>query len=244
MPDAPALRDHFGRPGGQREGWGFPTAHLLALFHAGTGALLEVLAAPLRTHDLSGAAELHPALRPGDVLAADRGFCSYAHLALLLQRGAHAVARMHQRQIVDFTPGRPHVVPGRGKAHAKKGLPRSRWLKQLGALDRIVEWLKPVERPKWMSAEQFAALPEQFKVRELRYRVHAPGFRVKEVTLATTLLDAELYPPEALAELYRARWRIETNFGRLKTTMGLDVLKCKTVEGVLKELIVFALFTI
>ena len=33
----------------------------------------------------------------------------------------------------------------------------------------------------------------------------------------------------------------QTNFAHLKTTMGLDVLKCKTVDGVLKELIVFAL---
>jgi len=93
----------------------------MALFHAGTGMLVEVFAAPLRVHDLSQVAGVHPALRGGDVLVADRGFCSYVHLALLLERGVQAVIRIHQKQIVDFTPGRPHVVPGKGKSQ-KKGL--------------------------------------------------------------------------------------------------------------------------
>ena len=241
MPDTPQLQAHFGQPGGQRPGCGFPTAHLLGLFHAGTGMVLDLLAAPLRTHDMACIAELHPELRTGDVLVADRGFCSYPHLALLLQRGVHAVLRIHQRQIVDFTPGRPHVAPGKGKHGKNQSKPRSRWLRALGREDQIVEWFKPVECPGWMSDEQFATLPACLQVRELRYRVNRPGFRVKTITLVTTLLDAEIYTVDVLSDLYFARWRIETNFGHLKTTMGMDVLKCKTVEGVLKELIVFAL---
>jgi Transposase DDE domain len=179
-------------------------------------------------------------LRPGDVLVADRGFCAYAHLALLMQAGVHAVFRMHQKQIVDFTPGRPHVEPRtRGKGH--KGQPRSCWLQQLGKHDQLVYWLKPLACPQWMDQEQFRHLPDRLAVRELQYRVHRKGFRVTTITLVTTLLDGTLYPVEALAQLYYARWGIETNFAHLKTTMGLDVLKCKTVDGVLKELIVFAL---
>ncbi len=240
MPDTPALQEHFGQPGKQLPGCGFPVAHLLALFHAGTGLVLQMLAAPLRTHDLSEVVGLHPDLRPGDVLVADRGFCSYAHLALLVQAGVHAVFRMHQKHIVDFTPGRPHVEPRtRGKGH--KGQPRSGWLQQLGEHDQLVHWLKPLACPQWMDEEQFAHLPDRLEVRELQYRVHRKGFRVTRITLVTTLLDATLYPVEALAQLYYARWGIETNFAHLKTTMGLDVLKCKTVDGVLKELIVFAL---
>jgi hypothetical protein len=240
MPDTPALHEHFGQPGKQLPGCGFPVAHLLALFHAGTGLVLQILAAPLRTHDLSEVVELHPDLRPGDVLVADRGFCSYAHLALLVQAGVHAVFRMHQKHIGDFTPGRPHVEPRtRGKGH--KGQPRSGWLQQLGKHDQLVHWLKPLACPQWMDKEQFRHLPERLEVRELQYRVHRKGFRVTTVTLVTTLLDATCYPVEALAQLYYARWGIETNFAHLKTTMGLDVLKCKTVDGVLKELIVFAL---
>ncbi len=67
------------------------------------------------------------------------------------------------------------------------------------------------------------------------------GFRPKQITLVTTLVDAEVYPKQTLADLFRQRWEIETNFGHLKTTMKMDVLKCKTVDGALKELQVFAL---
>jgi hypothetical protein len=205
MPDTPALQEHFGQPGKQLPGCGFPVAHLLALFHAGTGLVLQILAAPLRTHDLSEVVGLHPELHPGDVLVADRGFCSYAHLALLVQAGGHAVFRMHQKHIVDFTPGRPHVEPRtRGKGH--KGQPRSGWLQQLGAHDQLVHWLKPLTCPPWMDKEQFGHLPERLEVRELQYRVHRKGFRVTTIPLVTTLLAATLYPVEALAQLYYARW--------------------------------------
>jgi len=241
MPDTPGLQAHFGQPSGQKPGCGFPTAHWLVLLHAGTGMITKMLASPLRTHDLSKTAQLHPELRAGDLLVADRGFCSYAHLALLFQCGAHGLLRIHQRTIVDFTPGRAHVLPGRGKAGRRQGIPRSRWLKQLGATDQIVAWLKPADKPNWMSAEQFAALPNSIMVRELRYTIREKGFRPKGITLVTTLLDSERYSLSCLADLFRQRWEIETNLGHLKTTMKMDVLKCKTVEGVLRELQVFAL---
>lgn len=239
MPDTPELRGQFGQPGAQRPGCGFPVAKILALFHAGTGVLLKVMVAPLRSHEMASVAGIHPALGPGDVLVGDRGFCSFAHLAMLSGSGVFAVFRMHQRQIVDFTPNRPHALPGsKGLA---KGLPRSRWLRGLGMLDQVVEWLKPEDRPEWMSAEEYAALPEMLTVRELRYEVGRPGFRTRTVTLVTTLLDAKTYPLDALAGLYDARWRVELNLRHLKTTMKMDVLKCKTVEGVLKELTVYAI---
>jgi hypothetical protein len=241
MSDTPDLQDHFGQPGGQQPGCGFPVAHLMALFHAGTGMVLRMLSAPLRTHDLSQAVKLHPSLRAGDVMVGDRGFCSYTHLALLVQHNVHAVFRMHQRQIVDFTPGRPHVEPGQRSPKGQRGRPRSRWIKQLGHQDQVVHWLKPTTVPEWMTPQQYAQLPESLEVRELRYRVEQKGFRVQTITLVTTRVDARQYTLQALADLFLARWGIETNVAHLKTTMGLDVLKCKTVHGVLKELIVFAL---
>lgn len=241
MSDTPQLQAHFGQPGKQKPGCGFPVAHWLVMMHAGTGMITKMLAAPLRTHDMSKAVELHPELQAGDLLVADRGFCSYVHLALLLQRGVHVLLRIHQRTIVDFTAGRPHGVPGRGKADNKQGLPRSRWIKQLGMTDQIVEWLKPTSKPRWMSTEQFAALPTSITVRELRYTIHEKGFRPKAITLVTTLLDSERYSSSDLAEQFRQRWEVETNFGHLKTTMKMDVLKCQTVDGVLRELQVFAL---
>ena len=105
----------------------------------------------------------------------------------------------------------------------------------------MVEWFKPVECPEWMTAEQFAALPAKLVLRELRYRVVQPGFRSREITLVTTLRDAARYGATALAKLYRLRWRVETNLSHLKRTMKMDVLRCETVPGVMKELTMFAL---
>jgi len=240
MPDTPELRAYFGQPSGQKEGCGFPAAHTLSLFHYGTGLLLRMLGSPLFRHDLSGAAELHPELQEDDVLLADRGFCSYAHLALLQARKAQAVLRLHQRQIVDFTPGRAHATRAQG-AKGAKGLPRSRWLKRLGKEDQWVEWQKPEECPEWMSQEQYDALPETLVVRELRYRISQAGFRTRQVTVVTTLRDAKRYPKGALAELYLGRWEVESNLDDLKTTLKMDVLRCETVEGVRKEMTMFAL---
>lgn len=197
---------------------------------------------PMRTHDMAKTTELHPELRPGDLLPGDRGFCSYTHLALLMARKVDAVFRMHHRMIVDFTPNRAHAVPGKGKSEKIKGLPRSRWLRRLGVQDQVVQWLKrPGDIPGWMPKEQYDELPSQLTVGELRYTIDKKGFRVKQITLVTTLLNDQLYSLDDIAELFRRRWEIETNFGHIKTTMGMDVVKCKTVDGVLRELHAFAL---
>jgi hypothetical protein len=241
MPDTPALQETFGQPTVQRPGWGFPVARLLGLFHASTGLLLTRVVAPLLTHDLAQVQAVHPSLRPGDVLVGDRGLCSYAHLALLVQAGIHAVLRVGARQIVDFTPDRPFVLPSVRRTAAVKGVPRSRWLKALGAHDQLVTWFKPKPRPSWLARETLAALPETLVLREVRYRIGTPGFRTHEITLVTTLLDAKVYCVADLAERYRRRWQVETALAHLKTTMQMDVLHCTTVPGVLKELTIFAI---
>ena len=236
MPDTWELQAYFGQPGAQRRGCGFPVAHLLAMIDADTGFLHDVIVSPLRTHDMARAADLHPKLSAGDVVVADRGFCSYAHLALLSQENLHAVLRMHQRQIVDFHPHRLSSAEIAGT-----GIPTSRWVRRLGRCDQLVEWRKPEARPKWMTAEQFAALPEKLVVREIKWRVRAPGCRVRKVTLVTTLLDAERYPAGEIAKLYGLRWQVEVDLRDLKTTLGLDVLKGQKVDTVLKEVQVYAL---
>ena len=102
LADTEELQNHFGQSGQQRRGCGFPQAHLLAMFDAATGLVVQLLAAPLRTHDQSQVAQLHPELSAGDILVADRGFTSYVHLALILGRNLHAVFRAHQRQLMSF----------------------------------------------------------------------------------------------------------------------------------------------
>src|SRR3954468_6632031 len=111
MPDTDELRNHFGQSGGQRTGCGFPTAHWLALVHFGSGLFQKVIAAPLRTHDMSGVTQLHPELQAGDVVLGDRALCSFAHLSLLVSRSLHAILRLHQRVVADFTRGRAYALP-------------------------------------------------------------------------------------------------------------------------------------
>jgi hypothetical protein len=238
MSDEPELQRHFGQPGGQRKGCGFPVAKWLALFDLTTGMLLRSATSPLRSHEMSQATAISRELEPGDVVPGDRGFCSSAHLALLTLRGLHGVFRIHQEQIVDFTPGR------RGARRGSKdlpGMPRSRWVLAHGDSDQVVVWFKPKRKPSWLDAEEYAKLPAELTVRELRDRATVPGYRVREVTLVTTLLDAATDTASALADLYYRRWQVEVNFRHIKITMKMDVLRCEAVEGVLKELAVFAL---
>jgi len=238
MPDTPELQETFGQPGMQTPGCGFPVAHLLCLFDARRGYLLRGTAAPLRTHDLKQAAALHDELRPGDVLVGDRAFCSYAHLALCRRRKLHGLFRAHQKLIVDFRPHRRHLPPGTA-AKGQTGLPRSRWLKRLGKGDQLVEYFKPKERPTWMSAQEYERLPASLVVREVRVKITEPGRRTREVILVTTLLDVRRYSARALAKLYGQRWQVEVDLRHLKATLGLDVLRCTTVPGVIKELQMF-----
>jgi Transposase DDE domain len=78
-------------------------------------------------------------------------------------------------------------------------------------------------------------------LREVRDHIGRPGFRTRQITRVTTLLDAERYRGAALADLHRQRWQVETALAPLKTTMRMAVVPCKTVPGVLKELTVVAM---
>ena len=147
MADTPELQAHFGQPDAQAKGCGFPVAHMLALFNAGTGLLLRVLASPLRTHDMRHAAKMHPEMAENDILVADRGLASFVHLALLLQRKMHAVFRCHQKQIVSFRVGRKHTR----QRKPSKGVPRSRYIQRLGHWDQLVQYSKPPSKPTWMT---------------------------------------------------------------------------------------------
>lgn len=239
MPDTPELQAAFGQPGNQQPGCGFPVAKWLALFDVGTGMLLRSSTAPLRSHEMSSCAAISDGLEAGDVVLGDRGFSSYAHTAILVGRGLHGLFRLHQRRAVDAPPVGPRA--GAREFDSPAGLPGSRWAPARGESDRIVVWQKPKIKPTWMSAEAYAAVPAEVTVRVVRYRVESPGFRVGEVTVMTTLLDAAAYSAEEVAMLYFRRWLVEVNFKHIKTTMKMDVLRCETVDGVLKELTMFAL---
>jgi hypothetical protein len=243
-PDTPDSQKAFGQPSHCKRGCGFPVPKVLGLFDAFSGLIVQVLGYHLFTHEQSKVWRVHPLLGIGDLLVGDRGFCSYVHLALLGLRGVMGLFRMHQMQIVDFRPHRKYCRGyNKRKRRGRRGkrLPRSRFVKRLSHWDQIVEWFKPRSRPKWMSRRQFESLPPSLLVRELRYVLPRRGQRTLVVTIVTTLLDPVRYPKDAITELYGVRWRVETHFAQLKTTLKMRKLKSKTAAGVLKELIVYAM---
>ena len=216
-PDTPGLQKLFGQPAGQKPGCGFPAATLVGLFRS-SGLLVDLLIKPLRTHEASIAHLLFKHLKPNDLLVGDRAFSSYVLVASLQQRGAHAVMRLHQRRKTDFRRGR-----------------------YLGVRDRLVRWTKPPRRPDWMDEETFDSLPTEMTLRQVEYQVEIRGYRSQKVVLVTTLFDAEQYPKKELASLYGDRWQVETYFRHLKQSMRMDVLRCKTPDGVKKELWMFGI---
>lgn len=215
MPDTPALQTAFGQPAVQAAGCGFPVAHLLAAFEARTGYLLKAVAAPQRTHDLTCTAEVHPELRPGDVLVGDRAFGSYAHIAACQRQGVHVVMRAHQRR-------HEHLRPTR-------------------STDRQLVYVKPESRPRGLPPEEYDALPCKLRVREVRVRVRTPTRRVHHLVLVTTLLDHHRYPAREIARIFEQRWRVEVQIRSLKVTLGLDILRGRTADGVRKEIHVFGI---
>ncbi len=202
----------------QAAGCGFPIANIVALFCLTTGALLEAAISATTTHELNLFRSLYEYLQPDDVVLGDRLYSSYADICLLQSRGVDCLFRLHQCRKTDFRRG-----------------------KILGIYDHIVEWTKPKACPPGLDPLLFAQLPESIKLREVRYLVETKGFRTKEVTLATTLLDAELYPKEALAQLYYMRWNIEIDLRHLKTTMRMEHLSSKTPQMARKEFYVHLL---
>ncbi len=239
-PDTPDLQKTFGYPSGQKPGCGFPVPKLLALFDAFTGMVVEMLGFPLFTHELSKVWMLHPLLKAGDLIdfgepsrvVGDRGFCSFVHLAMLESRGVKACFRCHHRQKVIFR--------GRGHRGSEEKI-NSEFVRRLGKRDQIVRWKRPVKAPAWMTQEQWDAIPESLEVREMQYTLANKGQRTHVVTIATTLVDETLYPQKEVADLYGTRWRVETRFAELKTTLKMRKLKSKSADGVMKELAVYCL---
>jgi len=148
----------------------------------------------------------------GDLVLADRYYCSYFMIALLKERGIDLVARLHQRRPVNFRRGR-----------------------RLGKDDQVITWDRP-KRPPWMDQPTYDRMPTSIEVRAIRVHVGQPGYRVESFVAVTTLTDAQGYPKEDMASLYQSRWLAELDIRAIKITMGMDILRCKTPEMVRKEM--------
>jgi Transposase DDE domain len=208
----------YPRPGGQKPGCGFPLLKRVGVFSLSPGVLLDYAKGNKHQHELRLLRRLLDQFKPRDLVVADRGLSSYVLLALLLMRGVNRVMRLDQARPADLRLG-----------------------KRLGKNDRLVVWRKPWQKPAWLPKSWWKRIPDELPVRVLRFKLPRRGFRPEAVTLVTTLLEAQTYPVQAIAQLYARRWKIELWFRDLKTSMGMEVLRCHSPQMVHKELEMFFL---
>src|SRR6056297_2836171 len=188
MADTEENQEEYPQMKSQKPGCGFPMARMIGLFSLATGAINHFAIGPYtgkQTGETSLLRSVFDRLLRGRILLADRYYASFWLLAEGERRGIDLVARAHHLRKIDF----------------RKGL-------KLGYLDQLVTYRKP-PRPEWMKQEEYDSISTMIFVRHLKYKVRQKGFRTREITLATTLLDAEIYTAEELAELYRRRWQVE-----------------------------------
>jgi DDE family transposase len=200
----------------QKPGCGFPLMKFVVLFSLCSGAVLNVMMGNVHAHDLRLLRGLWECLKKGDILLGDRAYGEYTTLASLPRQGVDVVARLHHARKVDFRKAR-----------------------RLAQNDGLFLWRKGCQQSRILSAQEWALLPTDITVRIIRFTATIRGFRSRRITLVTTLLDAELYPAEQLVALYVRRWRLELCLRDLKTTLGMEELRCKTPEMAEKELLTY-----
>jgi len=216
LADTPADQQRYPQPRSQQPGCGLPVMKFVVLFSLCSGAVLNVLLGSLQHHDLRLLRGLWDQLKKGDILLGDRAYGEFTTLAGLPQQGVDVVARLHQRRKVDFRKAR-----------------------RLAKNDGLFVWTKGYQQSEILSPNEWDLLPAQITVRILRFTTVIRGFRNRRVTLVTSLLDPERYPAEELAALYARRWRLELCLRDLKTTLGMEQLRCKTPEMAEKELLAY-----
>jgi hypothetical protein len=216
LPDTLKNQRAYPQPSSQKPGCGFPLIKLLGVFSLSTGALLDYAKGNKHQSELRLLKGLLDQFKRGDLALADRGFCSYVLVALLLARHVFSVLRLHHSRPCDLRKGR-----------------------RLGKNDRLLTWHKPNQKPPWLPHGWWKKVPAQLTFRVLRFNLHRRGYRSESVTLVTTLLDPQCYPAEEIAQLYVRRWKIELWFRDIKTSMGMEMLRCKSPQMVHKELEMF-----
>ena len=192
MPDTYANQQAYPQPPQQKPGLGFPLMRIAVIFSLACGAVLDVgmcRYAGKGQSELALLRQLWSIFQPGSIMLADRLMCAWTELVMLKQRDVDCVCRFNSaNRKTDFRRG-----------------------KRLGKDDHIVTWFKPT-KPRSIDRQTYNTLPESLTIRECRVPIAQPGFRVKVVVIATTLLDHIAYPPSELAALYRAQVECRTRF--------------------------------
>jgi len=218
LPDTRKNQRAYPQPRGQKPGCGFPLMKIVGVFSLSTGSLLDYAKANKHQHELALLRRLIDTFQPGDLALADRGFSTYTLMALLWLRHVLSLFRLHHARPKDFRKG-----------------------KRLGKNDRLLLWPKPADwqKPRYLPKALWQLLPQELSVRMIRFTLEIPGYRTQSVTLITTLLDPVQFPAAELARLYARRWRIELWFRDIKTSMGMERLRCLSPKMVHKELEMF-----
>jgi hypothetical protein len=207
MPDTPENQMHYPQLSTQAPGVGFPLARWVGIICLSSGAVLQAAIGP---HRGQGHSEL----------GLFRSLCGALSEADVLLADAlycdyFTIAALQGAGVdVLFEQHGSRITDFR-RGHV------------LGTRDHLVRWPKPKTRPVWMTQQQYESVPEELTVREAQ---------VDGRVLVTTMLDARRVRKSELAELYTRRWCVELDIRNIKTTLGMDVLRCLTPQMVEKEL--------
>jgi hypothetical protein len=216
MPDTPGNQEVWPQPASQKPGCGFPSARICACFSLASGTLLSYAIGNKKSHELSLFRQQGQTFKTGDIFLGDKGFCSFSDIATLAARGIDSVVTLARR------------APVRAAKSVKK----------FGSDDLLISWPRPVYSAQLaQSKEQWKQLPEELPLRQIKVTVPYPGFRTRQFYIVTTLLDPVQYPAVELADLYLQRWDVELFFRDIKTTLGMDVLRCQSPEMIRKEIL-------
>jgi hypothetical protein len=206
MPDTPDNQEQYPQSSNQAPGVGFPLARLVGVICLSTGAVVDAAMGPFQ----GKGRDEHALLRKiQSALCPGNvvlGDALYCSYWLIATLQADGIDGLFEQHGSRITDFR------RGR--------------RLGARDHVVSWKKPA-RPHWMTPEEYAACPDELAVRE---------FKIDGRVLVTTMLDPRKTRKQDLSDLYLRRWHVELDFRNIKTTLGMDVLRCMTPKMIEKEL--------
>jgi hypothetical protein len=157
----------------------------------------------------------------GDIVIADRGFMHPDPLAHILEQGAEVIVRAGWKGARWLGEGgKPFDMLAALAAAENAGvLDTPIWISRKKAPPlalRLVAFRKPKEAAEAARAKARAAAKRE------GYAISAGTLTTAEWVILVTSLDAEAFVAAEIGELYRARWRIELAFKRLKSLIGLS----------------------
>jgi hypothetical protein len=215
--DTPANQRAYPQPTSQKKGCGFPVMGIVGVVNLSHGGWEGFETCGWKKHDARMAQKLLGHIGAGDLLLADRAFCSYEFIARIRQKGAHVLMRLHQAR------------------HRKLDWRRG---KKLSPIDRLVTWKKPVRQPESsdLSPEQWQALPEEMTLRYIKMSFEDRYGRKQSLVVVTDLLDPVEFDAVELSCLYARRWEIELKLRDVKTTLGMEFFAVRSPEMAHKTL--------